>query len=58
MSLQFLGIAGSLRARSTNRGLLRAAQGSLPPGVSMALADLADVPFYQVCGKPHPSGQG
>ena len=46
MSLQFLGIAGSLRARSTNRGLLRAAQGNLPPGVSMALADLADVPFY------------
>jgi chromate reductase len=46
MSLQFLGLAGSLRAKSTNRGLLRAAQGQLPAGVSLALAELADVPFY------------
>ena len=46
MSLQFLGLAGSLRAKSTNRGLLRAAQGQLPAGVSLVLAELADVPFY------------
>jgi len=46
MSFQFLGIAGSLRQKSTNRGLLRAAQASLPSGVSMEFADLADVPFY------------
>lgn len=46
MSLQFLGLAGSLRAKSTNRGLLRAAQGQLPAGVSLVLAELADVSFY------------
>ena len=46
MSLQFLGIAGSLRAKSTNRGLLRAAQAHVPTAVGMALAELNDVPFY------------
>lgn len=46
MSLKFLGIAGSLRQKSTNKGLLRAAQASLPSGVSMEFADLSDVPFY------------
>ena len=46
MSLKFLGIAGSLRQKSTNKGLLRAAQASLPSGVSMEIADLSDVPFY------------
>lgn len=46
MSLKFLGIAGSLRQKSTNKGLLRAAQARLPSGVSMEFADLSDVPFY------------
>jgi chromate reductase len=46
MSLKFLGIAGSLRQKSTNKGLLRAAQASLQSGVSMEFADLSDVPFY------------
>ena len=46
MSLKFLGIAGSLRQKSTNRGLLRTAASSLPEGVSMAFADLSEVPFY------------
>lgn len=46
MSLKFLGICGSLRQQSTNKGLLRAAQSHLPEGVSMDVADLADVPFY------------
>jgi len=46
MSLKFLGIAGSLRQKSTNKGLLRAAQTRLPSGVSMEFADLSDVPFY------------
>lgn len=44
--MKFLGIAGSLRAQSTNRGLLRAAQTRLPEGVSMELAELADIPFF------------
>lgn len=46
MSLQFLGIAGSLRQKSVNKGLLRAAQAHLPTGVTMAVADLSDIPFF------------
>lgn len=45
-TLKFLGIAGSLRRLSTNKGLLRAAQSQLPEGVSLDIAELADVPFY------------
>ncbi len=46
MSIKLLGIAGSLRQKSTNKGLLRAAQASLPEGVSMEIAELGDIPFY------------
>jgi chromate reductase len=45
-SLKFLGIAGSLRRASTNSGLLRAAVGQLPAGVTMEIANLTDIPFY------------
>lgn len=44
--MKFLGIAGSLRAQSTNKGLLRAAAARLPQGASMEIADLGDIPFY------------
>jgi chromate reductase len=44
--MRFLGIAGSLRAKSTNKGLLRAAAANLPAGVDMEIADLSDIPFY------------
>jgi len=44
--LKLLGIAGSLRRQSTNSGLLRAALAELPEGVSMDIADLSDIPFY------------
>ena len=44
--LKLLGICGSLRRQSTNAGLLRAAMDELPEGVSMAIADLSEVPFY------------
>ncbi len=44
--LKFLGINGSLRRQSCNGGLLRAALAELPDGVTMEIADLADVPFY------------
>jgi len=44
--VKFLGITGSLRRASTNRGLLHAAQSNLPAGVSMQIADLGAVPFY------------
>ncbi len=43
---KLLGIAGSLRSASTNRGLLRAAQNQLPEGASLEIADLNDIPFY------------
>ena len=45
-SLKFLGISGSLRRASTNSGLLRAAAARLPAGVTMEVADLSDIPFY------------
>ena len=44
--LKLLGICGSLRRQSTNAGLLRAAMAELPEGLSMAIADLSEVPFY------------
>lgn len=46
MSLHYLGIAGSLRQKSTNKGLLRAAKANLPEDVSMEFADLSDITFY------------
>ena len=45
-NIEILGIAGSLRQASTNRGLLRAAQSHMPAGASLAIAELGDVPFY------------
>jgi chromate reductase len=41
-----LGIAGSLRRASYNRGLLRAAQAAAPDGVTIDIFDLASLPFY------------
>ncbi len=54
MSIKLLGIAGSLREKSTNKVLLRAARASLPEGVSMEIADLGDIPFYNadIADKP------
>lgn len=45
-TIKLLGIAGSLRKASTNRGLLRAAQANLPTDATLELADLSDIPFY------------
>ncbi len=47
-SIKLLGIAGSLRQASTNRGLLRAAQANLPADAHLEIADLIDVPFYNL----------
>jgi chromate reductase len=44
--LVILGIAGSLRAGSYNRALLRVAGGLLPPGVTMETADISAIPLY------------
>lgn len=46
MTIKVLAICGSLRARSTNRGLLRFAQANAPTGMKIHIADLLDVPFY------------
>ena len=46
MSINVLAICGSLRAKSTNRGLLRYAQGHAPQDMKIHLADLLEVPFY------------
>jgi len=44
--VKLLGIAGSLRQKSSNKGLLRAAQANLPAGATLEIADLSDIPFY------------
>jgi len=44
--VRVLGIAGSLRAGSFNRALLRAAQEEAPQGMEVQLYDLAPIPFY------------
>ena len=44
--MKFLAICGSLRKKSTNLGMLQFAQTHAPEGVSIEIADLADVPFY------------
>lgn len=44
--LRILGIAGSLRAGSLNKALLRAAADLAPEGLAIELFDLADVPLY------------
>ncbi|WP_372625512.1 NADPH-dependent FMN reductase [Arsukibacterium sp.] len=46
MSINVLAICGSLRAKSTNRGLVRYAMANCPDGMKIHLADLMEVPFY------------
>ncbi|WP_166836311.1 NADPH-dependent FMN reductase [Rheinheimera pleomorphica] len=46
MTINVLAICGSLRAKSTNRGLIRFAQANAPDGMKIHLADLLDMPFY------------
>jgi chromate reductase len=43
---RILGIAGSLRERSYNRALLRAAARLAPDGVELSIFDLASIPVY------------
>ena len=56
--LKVLGIAGSLRAGSFNRALLRAAQELAPAGMEIAAFDLAPIPLYngdvEAKGDPEP----
>ena len=56
--LKVLGIAGSLRAGSFNRALLRAAQELAPAGMEIDVFDLAPIPLYngdvEAKGDPEP----
>ena len=45
-SLTILGIAGSLRRASYNRGLIRAAVELAPAGISVVPYDLAEIPLF------------
>jgi chromate reductase len=45
-SIHILGIAGSLRAQSFNRSLLKNAQERLPADAALEIYDLDDVPLY------------
>src|SRR6478752_3631376 len=56
--MKVLGIAGSLRAGSYNRSLMRAARELLPEGVELADFDIGSLPFYdgdlEAAGDPEP----
>lgn len=56
--LRVLGIAGSLRRASHNKGLLRAAQHEAPEGMSIDIFDLAPIPLFNEdvlnAGAPEP----
>jgi chromate reductase len=56
--MKILGIAGSLRAGSHNRALLRAARELAPAGVELTELDLRDLPLYdgdlEAAGDPGP----
>jgi len=45
-SLSFVGIAGSLRRASINRGLIRAAVDVAPEGTTVVPYELADIPMF------------
>ena len=57
-TINVLGFAGSLRAGSFNRALLRAAQELAPAGMAIATFDLAPIPLYngdvEAQGDPEP----
>ena len=57
-SLRVVGFAGSLRAASYNRGLLRAAQNVAPIGMTITIRELAPIPLYnadvEAQGDPQP----
>ena len=45
-NLTFVGMTGSLRRASRNKGLLRCCAAHLPEGVRMEIADISALPFY------------
>ena len=56
-NITFVGISGSLRKASRNTGLLRCCAANLPKGVSLEIADISALPFYnadQCCPAKQP----
>jgi len=53
--IKVLGISGSLRAASTNTGLLRFAREHAPEGIEIKIADLSEIPFYNADLKQKPA---
>ena len=45
-TIKVLAISGSLRAKSTNTGLLNYAQAQAPAGIEITIADIRELPFY------------
>jgi chromate reductase len=56
--LRVVAIAGSLRAASYNRGLLRAAQDVAPKGLTIMIRDLAPIPLYNADVEAQGEAQG
>jgi hypothetical protein len=48
MAISVLGISGSLRAASFNTALLRAAQTLAPEGMTIEIADITQIPLYNL----------
>ena len=46
MAVKLVGVAGSLRRRSFNRGLLEAAVELLPDGATLEIAPIDEIPLY------------
>ncbi|HHX58747.1 MAG TPA: NAD(P)H-dependent oxidoreductase [Candidatus Moranbacteria bacterium] len=44
--IKVLAISGSLRKKSTNKGMLRYAQENAPADMQIMIADIANIPFY------------
>ncbi len=44
--MNIVGIAGSLRKASPNKGLLRYCQNNMPEGMTLTIADISELPFY------------
>jgi chromate reductase len=57
-NLKILGICGSLRKASLNMAALHACNGLLPPGMTLQIASIADIPMYNQdvfdAGMPEP----
>jgi chromate reductase len=54
MTIKILGIAGSIRKASFNRSALKAAQGLVPPGATLDVADIEGLPGFSQDDEKNP----